>query len=452
MSDNLTEAEDQYWAEQDRRVAMGFPGKPDENAIHYNSKLVGVTFEGRQEVIKVLSGNELIRVRREADNKFDKNAVAVDVQFGEDWAPIGYIAKDKNSDIAAALDAGQEVFIGIASLTGGGEKSYGVNTEIEYTKVKADKKVEAVEAGNIVPDYKSMLSEALQGLGIINTGKKTQKYTSRLLGKSTTVTVAPGGHVSLPGYVSGSAFPKKFYEEFNTDESIERILTAYYPKANEDKKADIKKALLEMWDINRIASTSYGTSIHAALENYDRFYKLGDKTKTVKVLKTKTNVGPNKALSKNPFLSKIVQDFHEKFGGDYIRLNEQFIWTHEAQLCGSIDRVKVIDSEKKIIRIQDFKTDGDIHETKYQLPESIFRGVGKAALKKGTKEKPNTVEDTLLGLHWLQLSFYAHILTKYYGYTVEGLDVYWLNPAKLCKGENAWEEFSHDVIDIEKGL
>ena len=38
MNDNLTEAE------QDRRVAMGFPGKPDENAIHYNSKLVGVTF------------------------------------------------------------------------------------------------------------------------------------------------------------------------------------------------------------------------------------------------------------------------------------------------------------------------------------------------------------------------------------------------------------------------
>ena len=135
MSDNLTDAEDAYWAENDRRVAMGFPAKPADDAIHYNSKLVGVTFEGRQEVIKVLNGNELIRVRREADNKFDKNAVAVDVQFGEDWAPIGYIAKDKNSDIAAALDAGQEVFIGIASLTGGGEKSYGVNTEIEYTKV-----------------------------------------------------------------------------------------------------------------------------------------------------------------------------------------------------------------------------------------------------------------------------------------------------------------------------
>ena len=438
MSDNLTDAEDQYWAEHDRRLSMGWPGVAEEGAIHYNSKLVGVTFEGRQDVIKVLNGDELIRVRREADNKYDKNAVAVDVQFGEDWAPIGYIAKDKNEDIAAALDAGKEVFIGIASLTGGGDKSYGVNTEIEYTKVKRTEAVKAEETAVAeTPDYKTMLSEALQGLGIVSTGNKSEKYVSRLLGKSTTVTVAPGGHVSLPGYLSGSKFPDKFYEEFNTDDAIDRILTAYYPKATDGKKADIKAALLEMWDLNRVASTGYGTAIHAALENYDRFYKLGDKTKKVQVLKTKTNVGPNKALSKNPFLAKIVTDFHDKFGGDYIRLNEQFIWTHEEKLCGSIDRVKVIDSEKKIIRIQDFKTDGDIHEKKYQIKESVFK-----------KEMGNE----LLDLHWLQLSFYAYILTKYYGYTVEGLDVYWLNPNKLVKGENAWEEFSHDVIDIEKGL
>lgn len=460
MSDNIVEAEDKYWEEHDRRLAMGWPGKQDPDAVHYNSKLVGVMFEGRQEVIKVLNGSELLRVRRERGGidpevkHKDPLAVAVDVQFGEDWAPIGYIAKDKNKDIAAALDAGNEVFIAIASLTGGGDKSYGVNTEIEYTKVKAENKVEEVKPveTEAAPDYKTMLSEALQGLGIINTGKTTKKYVSRLLGRSTTVTVGAGGHVSLPGYMSGSKFPEQFYPEFNEEEILGRILTSYYPKANEAKQEDIKKALLEMWDINRIASTSYGTAIHAALENYDRFYKLGDKTKTVKVLKTKTNVGPNKALSKNPFLSKIVTDFHEKFGGDYIRLNEQFIWAHEAKLCGSIDRVKVIDAEKKIIRIQDFKTDGDIHETKYQNADSIFRGVGKKALKNGKKEKPNTVEDTLLGLHWLQLSFYAHILTKYYGYTVEGLDVYWVNPNKLIKGENPWEEFSHEVINIEKGL
>lgn len=447
--DNLEEAEARYWEEHDRRLAMGWPGKPDEDAIHYNSKLVGVTFEGRQEVIKVLTGNEQLRVRREADNKFDKNAVAVDVQFGETWAPIGFIAKDKNADIAAALDAGNEVYIAIASLTGGGEKSYGVNTEIEFTKVKKAKKTEvvapaaeAVVERELTPKQKLQLAIDEFEASFTQEGVKKQ-YTSRLLGKSTEVTVI-NGHVSLPGYLSGSAFPKKFYAEFNEEEMLQKIVDKHYPKANEDKQKAIKEALLAMWGLNREASTGYGTAIHAALENYDTYHLLGEKTKKVEVLKTKTKVGPNKALSRNPFLKKVVEDFHKLFGGDYIRLSEQFIWAHEEELAGSIDRVKVIDAEKKIIRIQDFKTDGDIHEKTYQLKESPFY-----KLTQGTGA---TMGKELLDLHWLQLSFYAYILTKYYGYTVEGLDVYWLNPEKLVKGENAWEEFSHDVIDIEKGL
>lgn len=446
MGDNLDIAESEYWAEHDRRLAMGWPGKMADDAIHYNSKLVGVTFEGRQEVIKVLTGSEELRVRREADNAYDKNAVAVDVKFGEVWAPIGYIAKDKNADIAATLDAGKEVFIAIASLTGGGEKSYGVNTEIEFSKVKAVKKVEVEEAAPVAEttvDYKEMLNAALSGLGLIAPAKKTAKYTSRLIGKTTEVTIT-NGHVSLPGYLSGSAFPKKFYAEFNQEEMLQKIVDKHYPKANEAKQQALKDALTAMWALNRDASTGYGTAIHAALENYDTYHLLGEKTKKVEVLKTKTNVGPNKALSRNPFLKKIVEDFHKLFGGDYIRLNEQFIWTHEEQLCGSIDRVKVVDADKKVIRIQDFKTDGDIHEKTYQLTESPFYKLTQGKTPKMGKE--------LLDLHWLQLSFYAYILTKYYGYTVEGLDVYWLNPDKLIKGENAWEEFSHDVIDIEKGL
>ena len=57
----------------------------------------------------------------------------------------------------------------------------------------------------------------------------------------------------------------------------------------------------------------------------------------------------------------------------------------------------------------------------------------------------------LLDYHWLQLSFYAFILQRA-GWTVEGLDIYWLNGERLVKGENPWEEFSHDVIDISKAI
>lgn len=400
--------------------------------LNYKSKIVGVTFEGRQEVIKELTKDSIIRVRREPDNEFDAKAVAVDALIKEhypgvadsdgEWLPIGYIAADKNKDIAESIDAGKEVMIRIASLTGGDRdkkgkvKSYGVNIELDYEKVE-----KPVEVGEQPANYKSMLHDALVGLGVIEP-PTVEKYRSRVLGRIVQV-VKNGGHISIPGFMSGSKFPERFYQPFPDD--IKKKMAEKFDVEESDIQA--------MWDLQGEASTSFGTSIHAAMENYDKHRKLGDKMKEVKKYKTKpTYYGPNKALSKNPFLKKLVEDFHELFGGDYIRLNEEFIWDIDEGLCGSIDRIKVIDADKRIIRIQDFKTDGDVHEKKYQLTTSPFKG---------------EVADTLLGYHWFQLSFYAYILKKY-GYTVEGLDVYWVNPEKLVKGENPWEEYSHDVIDI----
>ena len=449
MSDVVDQMEQQGRLDADISASMS-------NTVSYHSKIVGVTFEGRQDALAVLNGNEPLRVRREADNKFDKLAVAVDVQFGEDWAPIGYIAKDKNAKLAAQLDAGGEVNIAIASLTGGeigkdGEpKNRGMNIAVEYTPVE-DKVVETAE---VKPNYVSMLHDALHGLGLAVPSEEKTMYQSRLLGKSVQVTVK-NGHVSIPGYMGGSSFPKKFYPEFDKEANLDSIIDKFYGKAGEDVKLNVRKALVDMWDRSGEASTSLGTAIHAALENYDKYHVLGDKIKKVETFKTKADrVGPNKALSSNPFLAKIVQDFHDKFGGDYPRLTEEFAWLHDKKIGGSIDRVKVIDAEKKIIRIQDYKTNGDIHTSMgmYQHSDSPFRGIGKARTKAGEKEtNPNAVEDTQLGQYWLQLSFYAYIL-QHYGYTVEGLDVYWLNPEKLAKGENAWEEYSHKVIDIKEGF
>jgi len=405
----------------------------EKSKTSYHSKLVGVTFEGRQDIIKVLEGTEELRVRREADNQYDPKAVAVDVLFGEEYVPIGYIAKDKNEALSQTLDAGNEVTIKLASITGGGDKSYGVNIELEYQKTKAPVKeeVKAPEPAVLLSPI-DKLHQAVDEY-VKSTLTKTVKYTSRLLGKSTMVQVN-NGHVGLEGYLSGSSFPKKYYPTFNEEEMLQKMA---------DKFGVDKAHIKAMWGLNRDASTGYGTAIHAALENYDTYYKLGDKIKSVKVLKTKTTVGPNKAFSRNPFLKKIVEDFHTLFGGDYVRLNEQFVWLHDKKLCGAIDRVKVIDAEKKIVRIQDFKTDGDIHEKTYQNTDSPFYKLTQGTAPKMGKE--------LLDLHWLQLSFYAYILQQY-GYTVEGLDVYWLNPTKLAAGENAWEEFSHTVIDISKEI
>lgn len=398
----------------------------EPKTLTYHSKLVGVTFEGRQDVIKSLRGKEPLRVRREKDNKYDPRAVAVDVYKDDEWIPIGYIAKDKNKDISETLDAGNTVYISIGDITGGGDRSYGVNISLEYklTEEEAPEARESVPSKAETLKVLNYLTKAIEGA---QNGSKhaTEAYTSPLTGETIELEVV-NGHKELKGFMSGSKFPEQFYQPFDR----EGILAAMAEKYNVD--AD---AIEAMWKLNNEASTGYGTAIHAALENYDRNFKLGDKTKFVKEFKTKpTEYGPNRALSKNPFIKKIVEDFQDKFGGEYERLSEVFIWDAGLKLCGSIDRLVVVDRKKKIVRIQDFKTDGNIHEKKYQLADSPFKD------KMGSE---------LLDYHWLQLSFYAFLL-EIKGYDVRGLDIYWLNPEKLCRGENAWEEFSSKPIDIRE--
>lgn len=405
----------------------------------YNSKLVGVTFEGRQAVISTLKGDEPLRVRREADNEYDPNAVAVDVNVGEELLPIGYIAKDKNLEIAKSLDAGIPVEIKLASLTGGNGKSFGVNIELQYNEAPKDAPVKQVEAVKTVekPTKAQMQSVLAYLTQVVDaSGKKTVEptmYNSVLLGKNIEIQEV-NGHKRLEGYLSGSKFPEQFYSEFNSKDILEAIKKKH---GLSDKEIEAIKA---MWDINGLSSTNFGNAIHYAMENYDRNFSLGDKIKSVKKFKTKPDeIGANKALNRNPVLKKIVESFHEKFGGDYIRFNEEFIWDKGLKLCGSVDRIKVVDLKKRIIRIQDFKTDADIHDTKYQLTTSPFYHL--------TQGENPVMGKELLDYHWLQLSFYAFILQRA-GWKVEGLDVYWVNGEKLANGENPWEEFSHDVIDI----
>ena len=414
----------------------------EAKTLTYHSKLVGVTFEGRQDIISTLRGKEPLRVRREADNKYDPKAVAVDVYVKRsvtghgdntdvseeaEWVPIGYIAKDKNSDISAAIDAGESVYIQMGGITGGGEKAYGVNISLEYKTAPVKEETVKADDGPTKKETLRVLTHIVKALGgeIDEPVKATETYVSPITGESIDLKVV-NGHRRLEGFTSGSMFPDQFYPPFDKEAILKALVEKYNVPAD---------AVEAMWKLNNEASTGYGTAVHAALENYDKNFLLGDAIKTVKVLKTKTNIGPNKALSKNPFIKHLVEAFHKQFGGDYERLSEVFVWDEGMKLCGSIDRIKIVDRKKKIIRIQDFKTDGNIHEKKYQVADSPFK---------------KSMGNELLDLHWLQLSFYAFVLSLK-GWTTEGLDIFWLNPEKLVKGDNnPWELFSSDVIDISE--
>lgn len=252
---------------------------------------------------------------------------------------------------------------------------------------------------------------------------QTRQITSRLTG--VTLEYDPEAHIYLDAngnkYLSGSVFPDQFYAPFDTVMAVELVQKTY------PDSGVTREQLMDIWSINNDISTSFGSAVHAALENYIKHNKIGSAIAgTDKDGKEKNN----KALSKNPFFSKLVNDYVAKFGIDGM-LSEEFVADDKGH-CGRVDAIKVIDKNKKIIRIVDFKTDTDLFEKKYQKKDSPFKGKIK--------------ENTLLTYHRFQMSFYAYILAQY-GYTIEGIDLDWLNPNTL-----EWERHSTEVIDLSEVL
>ena len=375
--------------------------------VNYRSKIVGTTFENRQDILAHLEGSESLRVRREPENQYDPRAVAVDVDIKGKWYPVGYIAKDKNKDIAEALDAGREVEIKISEVTGGDKgKNLGMNICLKYEK---DDLEPISDATNDPTASQAPSTADLKNLTV---------YKSKVLGREITV-VVDNGHIYLPHYMSGSRFPRKFFKQF-TDEDKERVLD-YYEREKGVKREEVEKT----WEMKSDIATGYGTAVHAALELYYGHNKVGDKIKG--------KDGVNKAFSKNPFFAHIVKCAIEDLGpGNY--LPEQFIWHEGLRFCGAIDLLQVVD--KNTVIVHDWKSNDSVTKRVYQEKDSPFK---------------KDVDNTQLGEYWLQLSFYAYIL-KQYGINTKELQIHHLDPERLVQGKRPWVHYKHDVVDISKAL
>lgn len=111
-----------------------------------NVRVAGVSFDGRQQKISLLTGNEPCRLQPEPENKFDPNAIAVlvaaeqtdpfDENAGQLIWHIGYLPKEIAAQVAPHLD-GEPLLCRIAEITGGFElrngdtAPLGVRLEIE---------------------------------------------------------------------------------------------------------------------------------------------------------------------------------------------------------------------------------------------------------------------------------------------------------------------------------
>jgi single-stranded-DNA-specific exonuclease len=114
------------------------------DASGFNTKVVGVTFEGRQDTAGGVRVGQAVELRRDAANAYDPNAIGV--WFGA--LQLGFLRKQIAARIAPNIDAGERYTAEITAVTGGGTRSTGINLYV--TRVRAASARETIERGSVV--------------------------------------------------------------------------------------------------------------------------------------------------------------------------------------------------------------------------------------------------------------------------------------------------------------
>ncbi len=99
-----------------------------EDAASFHTKLAGVTFEGRQDVLERLEGGAPLRVERQPENPHDPNAVAL---FDAHGSQVGFLNRRLAAVLAPVIDKGVEYDVEVSEVTGGDAgRSRGVNVVV----------------------------------------------------------------------------------------------------------------------------------------------------------------------------------------------------------------------------------------------------------------------------------------------------------------------------------
>lgn len=159
----------------------------------------------------------------------------------------------------------------------------------------------------------------------------------------------------------------------------------------------------DMWKLTGDISTSWGSAVHSALELYHRYHVAG------KMIQDKRVLDMNYVTPKNNFIRGLVLEFVDKFGVD--ALSEVVVSDVANKMAGTIDRLQIVDLDKKVCRVGDYKTNAEMDKKK---------------LLKYQK----------------QLSFYAHILINK-GWKVEGLDLFYIGD------DDHWVLNTMEVLPLE---
>lgn len=99
-----------------------------DEAPAFHTKIVGVTFDGRQALLPEVRPGERLRLVRDPANPRDPHAIKVCLADGR---PLGFLRATLAARLAPAIDAGARYTAAATALTGGGDRAWGVNILVE---------------------------------------------------------------------------------------------------------------------------------------------------------------------------------------------------------------------------------------------------------------------------------------------------------------------------------
>ena len=366
-------------------------------------KVVGISFAKPKCDLKP---GDKVTVMADPDNKMDPRAVKIEYN-GE---MLGYVGKDDEFKDYLFSKGETELSVLLANkYKNGDDKLWKDVKEGELVQVSLDSGMYSVPSQHNPIDEIKMIIYRDEGRLI-----KCKSKLELVSAQPYSVDFDPVEHkYYLNGEVciSGSKFSHKFEKGF--DYNMVNPTTGLSILEASAKKYGLKSTddILELWDIKREAAAAKGSALHYYLELFGKFRnKLSEKDYSY-------------ILPNDNHQRAMVIDFYDKFG-KLPTVHEATIWTriNSVSVAGEIDMLEIVNVDKKIVNICDFKTNDNINKST-QLLEPFK--------KKGSK---------LIDAYWLQLSFYAAILMKV-GYTVDKLKIY-------HEDQGQWIEYISDVINI----
>jgi len=311
-------------------------------------KVVGISFNPTDN--KAIGTGSEIQIAHDSTNKYSSKAIAV--RFGEQL--LGHIREKNNpkhEEVFRALPL--KATVNTLARLAKGEK-FGKFKEGEITHLEVEFKMQSDTNGMV----KSFNEDEW-----LTFSEHDHKYVHE--GKE---------------LLSATTYIKKWIKPFEKD-----VVSGLCAK----KYGCEQQEVLDMWENGGKVSATFGTSIHNALEHYEKYKGLG------KVIQDLKGLPYNKALPSHPALRKIVEEFYELPLVEGIVIPEALVTNVERGLCGYADRV-VVTGDKEC-DIEDYKINIGAHKV-----DSNITFLGDMA----------DLPKTKLSKHALQLNFYRRLFEE----------------------------------------